>query len=267
MAEHHAVTRRTLQQLKLSELRAMARDQQLPSTGQKSAVIDRLYRHGHQAVRTAGHSPDPSSADSGTATRRIARNPRRSYRAPTPDETDSPLPLFTSEPPATRQTTGDFQRSSRNPNLSPPNARVEASTASLERTVQLMVDQSMKDLEDRLLRSLRPLPLVDAGNISLPSPSGLPPPQPGVVGNSANVDNDDFTQAHADADNAPAVPLRSPTPLPPVPQKVRQRIVQGSTLNLILCYAKHCSQRGTARAPPPRCHSAYRTAIRPREKW
>ena len=178
-----------------------------------------------------------------------------------PDEAADSLPPFASEPPATRQNIGDLQRSSQDLNLPP--------TASLERTVQLMVDQSLKGLKDRLFRSIHPPPPpVDVQNISLPSPRGPPPLQPGDgIGNSTYANHDDFTQTHGAADSAPAVPLCSPTPLPPIPQKVRQRIIQGEYIEFDSLLCEHCSQRGTARAPPPRCHSMYRTLIQPREKW
>ena len=113
-------------------------------------------------------------------------------------------------------------------------------------------DQSLKDLEDTLLRSLRLLPLVDVGNISLPSPRGPPPLQAGDdISNSDNVDYYDFTQAHGGADNALARPHCSRTPLPPVLQKVRQCIVQGeyNEFNDLLCEALFPARYGTSPSP------------------
>ena len=223
----------------------MARNKQLPSTGQKSTIINKLYHHRLQAVCMAGHSPDPPSICSSTAFRHSALTPHCSYRAPTPHKAASPLPLFASEPPAMCQTIGNSQRSSQDPNLSPMNARAEASTASLKRTVQLMIDQSLKGLEDRLLRSFHPLPPVDVGNISLPSPCdpSLPPLQPDItIENSTNVNNN-FTKP---TEAPTTLQLHRSTPLPPyrLSRRWRGRVsCKVSTLNLIPCYVKHCSRR------------------------
>ena len=134
-------------------------------------------------------------------------------------------------------------------------------TASLKRTVQLMVDQSLKGLKDRLFRSIHPPPPpVDVQNISLPSPRGPPPLQPGDgIRNSTYANHDDFTQAHGAADSAPAMPLCSPTPLPPIPQKVRQRIIHGEYIEFdsLLREALFPAWHGTSPSPTLSFHVSH----------
>ena len=237
MSDHQAFTHRTLQQATLAELRAMARDRQLPVTGRKSALVDRLYRHQRLAARAG--DPSPSSTPIRPST---AQTPRRTRRVPSPDE-DVAFP-----PP---------QRSPRE--RSPRRPRAEPLTADLEHTVQDLVDRSPRGLEDRLLHSLRPFAPADAGNISLPSPGGPPSPRAGVA-RRANADADELPQAPKDAENAAAVPpylapllydLPPSTRQPPVPPKVRQRIVKGEYVEFdtLLRDALFPARHGTTPAP------------------
>ena len=65
-------TRRELQQRSLPQLKALAEELVLPSSGRKSAIIDRLYRHHRQAARdngpTGSRSRSPSAHPSETQT-------------------------------------------------------------------------------------------------------------------------------------------------------------------------------------------------------
>ena len=111
-----ATTRRTLQQRTLAELRTMAQELQLPASGRKSAIIDRIYRHSRQRSDQDEVHPTPSRPQPRT----------------------------------------------------PGSAR--DSTADLERTVQRMLENSIQELESRLLQHLvPPPPPEEQDNLSLPS--------------------------------------------------------------------------------------------------
>ena len=68
-------TCRELQQRSLPQLKALAEELALPSSGRKSAIINRLYRHHRQAARDNGptgsrsRSPSPHHSETHTPTR------------------------------------------------------------------------------------------------------------------------------------------------------------------------------------------------------
>ena len=127
-------TRRELNTLSVQELQEIVERLQLPTTGRKSALVDRItrtYRLRRQAQ--AAQSSDTASSHRVSCARSPTRTPactRTTSRAPDP--------------------------------------------VRLEETVQQLVDESMQGLEERLLQTLRPLISshnATAENISLPSPA------------------------------------------------------------------------------------------------
>ena len=155
-----ALTRRELQQLTAAQLRTMATEHALPSSGRKSALVDRIYRHQHQ--------PQPDSRD-----RSPTRTPVRS-----------------------------------------PSAAAE-STSDLQQSVERLVQNSIRGLEARLLRTLRPLAATTApDNISLPSPA----PATALA-------------APTDRPLAPGLGTENATSQaaqhPPLPDRMKQRILRG----------------------------------------
>ena len=110
-----------------------------------------------------------------------------------------------------------------------------------------LVRRGLRGVKARLLRAVQAGPLAPAhspaDNISLPSPLG-----PSGL-------------AATERSTAAAVTLIAPTAFeptttaptvqqPPIPDKIKQRILQGGTLNLIHCCLSHCTPHGTGRAPP-----------------
>ena len=180
------VTRRDLQQLSAERLRTIASELHLTISGRKSALVDRILRHRRQAARV--------STDSSPATRE--RSPPAPARAPANSSRDTP------------------------PSHSPNARRID----HLHWTVQHLVDESLQGLEERLLRSLRPLAAGNTRaasdeNISLPSP-----PPPG-----------DTTADRCQPPSQPgAPPTASPAPVPPtvpLPEKVKQKIIKGEYID------------------------------------
>ena len=72
-------TRCELQQRSLPQLKALAEELALPSSGRKSAIIDRLYRYHRQAVRDKGptglqsRSPSPHPSETQTPTHTLSQ--------------------------------------------------------------------------------------------------------------------------------------------------------------------------------------------------
>ena len=132
-------TRRELSLLSAARLRALASAHGLPSSGRKSALIDRLYRRRSQRTRASS----PLSATNGSPSR--SPSPERSSRS---------------------RSRSSNRRSS--PSSSP---------SRLERTVERLVRRGLRGVEARLLRAVQAGPLAPAhslaDNISLPSPSRL----------------------------------------------------------------------------------------------
>lgn len=201
-SSHRAVTRRTLHQLTLPQLRTKAQELGLPTTGRKSALVDRIYRRVGDANR-----PQPTVP--------VTQAPQNTPSRPHPPQEES-------------------------------------DTAELERTVQRLVDHSLHGMEDRLLRALRPHAAThaDPGNISLPSPTGGPPLPP----DTAPADEDTAGRSHSFAPDGsvtsdPALP--TPTRQPPVPAKVRQRILRGEFIDFdsLLPDALFPTRHGTSPAP------------------
>ena len=129
-------TRRELSLLSAARLRALASAHGLPSSGRKSALIDRLYRRRSQQARPSS----PPSATDGSPSR-------------------SPSP----------------ERSSRSRSRS-GNRRCSSSPSRLERTVERLVRHGLRGVEARILRAVQAGPQAPAhspaDNISLPSPPG-----------------------------------------------------------------------------------------------
>ena len=97
-------------------------------------------------------------------------------------------------------------------------------TADLEQTIQLLVQNSMQGLEDRLRSSLRPLiqESTSAENISLPSPNPHQPAEgSGLADAAATVQPGPSTASQP----APCVQQ------PPLPDKVKQRIIKGEYID------------------------------------
>ena len=134
---------------------------------------------------------------------------------------------------------------------SPRRSRAESLTADLEHTVQELVSQSLRGLEDRLLRSLRPLNPADVGNISLPSPGGPPSPRASTSRRN-DTDPEDF-RGHGQGSSRPPSPSIPPSPCrqPPIPPKVRQRIIKGEFVEFdtLLRDALFPARHGTSPAP------------------
>lgn len=179
----HPQTRRELLALSAPHLRAIAADLNLPTTGRKTAVADRICRH----RRDVAHQAQQQSPQ---------RSPRRSRSPPAPPTSD--------------RTPSRTQRQD-----------------NLERTVQRLVESSLQGMEERLLSSLRPLVPATAAatdNISLPSPlAQRQPPHAPVEGTSPTA------QGLTAATSTPTAPLTQP---PPLPDKVRQKIVRGEYIDL-----------------------------------
>ena len=199
-------TRRELQQRSLPQLKALAEELALPSSGRKSAIIDRLYRHHRQPARDNGPT--------GSRSRSPSSHPRETQ---TPTRTQS-----------------------------------QQTPAHLERTVQQLVDRSLQGLEERLLTSLRTLvptasrsqPAVD--NISLPSPQHQRP-----AGTTQGVPTHPTATA-ATLDVLPIAPQAAPSvQQPPLPDKVKQRIVKGEYIDfdMLLPESLYPTRHGVSPSP------------------
>lgn len=153
----------------------MAQELQLPASGRKSAIIDRIYRHSRQR-------PDQDEVH------------------PTPSR---PQPR------------------------TPGSAR--DSTADLERTVQRMLDNSIQELESRLLQHLvPPPPPEERDNLSLPSQT----PDHGPRTANLTLRQEDSTDGDPSHDGVHGATttshsIHTPAQHPPLPSKVKQRILRG----------------------------------------
>ena len=139
---------------------------------------------------------------------RIYRHRRETVRANTHDHSRSQSPADAAG--RTRTSTGTPTRAN--------------NTADLEQTIQLLGQNSMQGLEDRLRSSLRPLiqESTSAENISLPSPNPHPPTEgSGLADATATVQPGPSTASQP----APCVQQ------PPLPDKLKQRIIKGEYID------------------------------------
>ena len=119
-------------------------------------------------------------------------------------------------------------------------------------TVQLMVEQSLQGMEERLLRSLQPeiSGIEDAGNLSLPSPNQ------GTHSHETVAPRPDAdAAAHPSGrEDAAVVTCASPqltVRQPPVPAKVKQRILRGEFVDFdnLLSEALYPARHGASPLP------------------
>ena len=160
------ITRRGLRPLRLQQLRELAEQFHLPTTGTKSALIDRIYRH-HRSTLPTERPGDGAPAE-------------------------TPLRSHENSPDA------------------PP----------LDQRVQELVEKSLHGIEERILRALRPSTPVTAAvdNLSLPSPSAPHAP--------SERDQPSQPRPRTDA-GTPAAQDQPLVQQPPVPTKIKQRILRG----------------------------------------
>ena len=199
-----AITRRTLQTLKARKLREKASGAGLATTGTKSALIDRIYRHSRSAASTqlapegARPPPTPSRGRGGA-----------------------------SSTPASK-------------------------AADWRLTVQLMVEQSLQGMEERLLRSLQPAisGTEDASNLSLPSPNQ------GTHSHETVAPRPDADAAAHPSGREDAAVVTGASPQltvrqPPVPAKVKQRILRGEFVDFdnLLPEALYPARHGASPSP------------------
>ena len=115
-------------------------------------------------------------------------------------------------------------------------------TADLEQTIQLLVQNSMQGLEDRLRSSLRPLiqESTSAENISLPS---HPPAEGSGLADAAVT-----VQPGPSTASQPAPCVQQP----PLPDKVKQRIIKGEYIDFdtLLSESLYPVRHGANPSPP-----------------
>ena len=220
-------TRRDLLQLSAAQLRSMAANLQVASSGRKTAIADCILCHHRQACpNTAGASPEPRDRSPATG---ASSRPEPRDRSPAA-ATGIATPV-----PRTRRGHSD-QRD-----------------AGLELRVQQLVDQGLQGLEERIVRSLRPssgrapTPALE-DNISLPSP--ILRPQQTLPSATRHP------RSHQDADPDPALaPGTLAAPLavqqPALPEKVKQRILKGEYIDFdtLLPEALFPARHGTSPSP------------------
>ena len=186
------VTRREFSLLSAARLRALASAHGLPSSGRKSALIDRLYRLRNQQSTAATQA---SSHDSSSS------------RSASPDS------------------------GSRSRSCSRHRSRRPTSPSRLERTAERLVRRGLRDVETRLRRAVQSGPQAPAAqspdNISLPSPT------PGTTSDTVQQHSAtaEFSTSLAAPASASASSAPPPVQQPPIPDKVKQRILRGEYID------------------------------------